>query len=196
MNFLAHIYLSGDNQKLMVGNFMGDFVKGSSFDHYDDLLVKGIWLHRAIDEYTDQHEVVHKSKDRLRAKYRHYSGVIVDVFYDHFLAKNWSDYHTTDLLTFTQNAYSILSNFKNIMPAKAQYVLPYMMDGNWLYHYAKTEGIHRSLSGMARRTKFNSKMDEAVNDLNDHYTEFESEFKLFFEDLKEFCSDWIAKELA
>ncbi|MEQ8926751.1 MAG: ACP phosphodiesterase [Fulvivirga sp.] len=195
MNFLAHIYLSGDNQKLMVGNFMGDFVKGSSFDHYDEIIVKGIWLHRAIDEYTDNHKIVAKSKDRLRAKYRHYSGVIVDVFYDHFLAKNWPNYHPEKLLSFTEKAYAILASYKNIMPSKAQYVLPYMMEGNWLYHYAKTEGIHKSLSGMARRTKYNSKMEEAVNDLNEHYEDFEKEFTLFFSDLKDFCSNWIAKEL-
>ncbi|MEQ8424061.1 MAG: DUF479 domain-containing protein, partial [Cyclobacteriaceae bacterium] len=91
MNFLAHIYLSGDNAQLMIGNFIGDFVKGKNLSaRYNPDVVLGIELHRAIDEYTDSHDVVQKSKVRLRPKYRHYSGVIVDMFYDHFLAKNWN----------------------------------------------------------------------------------------------------------
>src|SRR5690349_12341831 len=98
MNFLAHIFLSGDDPEIMVGNFIGDFVKGRNLDdRFSSGIVKGIELHRAIDEYTDSHPVVAQSKNRLRPKYRHYAPVIVDVFYDHFLAKNWKNYHPTSL---------------------------------------------------------------------------------------------------
>lgn len=192
MNFLAHIYLSGNNEPLMVGNFIGDFVKGNQLNDFESEITRGINLHRAIDEYTDQHPVVSKSKDKLREKYRHYSGVIVDIYYDHFLAKNWSDYHETDLLTFTKQFYTAINNYNNILPKGAKYMLPYMMENNWLYNYSKVEGISRALGGMSRRTKFNSKMDEAVVDLRSHYDEFEKEFKEFFVDLQSFVAQWLS----
>jgi acyl carrier protein phosphodiesterase len=112
MNFLAHLYLSGNNDKIMVGNFMGDFVKGrSALEQFEPEIIRGIELHRAIDEFTDSHAVVSASKDRLRPKYRHYSGVIVDVFYDHFLARNWSDYHDELLPDFADRAYGVIQSF-------------------------------------------------------------------------------------
>jgi acyl carrier protein phosphodiesterase len=192
MNFLAHIYLSGDNEKLMIGNFIGDFVKGNQFNDFESEIGRGIVLHRAIDEYTDQHEVVSRSKDKLRKKYRHYSGVIVDVYYDHFLANNWLDYHTVPLNPFTTTTYQTIQKYDEILPKGAKYMLPYMINNNWLLNYAKKEGISRALSGMSRRTKFDSKMDESIVDLEKHYEEFESEFKLFFEDLRHFVGQWLA----
>src|SRR5258708_857949 len=91
MNFLAHVYLSGDHSKVLVGNFIGDFVKGKYLrDRYEPEIAKGIELHRAIDYFTDLHPIVRQSKNRLRPKYNHYSGIIVDIFYDHFLAANWN----------------------------------------------------------------------------------------------------------
>ncbi|MEQ8244210.1 acyl carrier protein phosphodiesterase [Fulvivirga sp.] len=192
MNFLAHIYLSGNNEPLMVGNFIGDFVKGNQLNDFESEITRGVNLHRAIDEYTDQHPVVSKSKDKLREKYRHYSGVIVDIYYDHFLAKNWSDYHKTDLLTFTKQFYNAINNYHNILPKGAKYMLPYMMENNWLYNYSKVEGISRALGGMSRRTKFDSKMDEAVVDLRAYYDEFEKEFKEFFVDLQSFVAQWLS----
>lgn len=176
----------------MVGNFIGDFVKGNQLNDFESEITRGINLHRAIDEYTDQHPVVSKSKDKLREKYRHYSGVIVDIYYDHFLAKNWSDYHKTDLLTFTKQFYSAINSYNNTLPKGAKYMLPYMMENNWLYNYSKVEGISRALGGMSRRTKFDSKMDEAVVDLRAHYDEFEKEFKEFFVDLRSFVAQWLS----
>ena len=103
MNFLAHLYLSGDNEQIIVGNFIGDFVKGrNALQTFDPTIALGIELHRAIDQFTDTHPVVRSSKDRLRPKYRHYAGVIVDIFYDHFLARKWNDYHKTPLPEFAQ----------------------------------------------------------------------------------------------
>ena len=191
MIFLAHIYLSGYNEPLMVGNFIGDFVKGNQLNDFESEISRGINLHRDIDEYTDQHIVVSRSKDKLREKYRHYSGVIVDIYYDHFLAKNWHEYHETDLLTFSGRFYSTITSYNNILPKGAKYMLPYMMENNWLYNYSKVEGISRALGGMSRRTKFDSKMDEAVVDLREHYSIFEEEFKEFFSDLESFVDQWL-----
>lgn len=192
MNFLAHVYLSGDNTELMIGNFIGDFVKGRDLKkQFSKDIAKGIELHRAIDEYTDKHEIVQQSKDRLRPKYRHYSGVIIDMFYDHFLAKNWKNFHTSSLEEFASQFYKLLEKNEDNLPEEVQRLMPYMIRGNWFLNYAYIEGIHRALSGMSRRTSFDSKMDESVVDLSKHYALFENEFNQFFPALHEFSITWI-----
>lgn len=189
MNFLAHLYLSGDNHKIMLGNFIGDFVKGrNALEQFDPEIIRGIVLHRAIDEFTDSHPIVTVSKNRLRPKYRHYSGVIVDVFYDHFLARNWDTYHPELLPDFADKAYGVIQSHDPILPKEVKFMMPYMIKGNWLVNYARTEGIHRALSGMARRTPYESKMEQSVEDLKKNYAEFSQEFASFFPVLKKFVS--------
>lgn len=193
MNFLAHLHLSGNNPKIMIGNFMGDFVKGRAYlNQYDSEIIKGIDLHRSIDEFTDSHPIVTQSKNRLRPTYRHYSGVITDVFYDHFLAANWNQFHPLPLAQFAQQAYQTIQSFDAELPAELNHMMPYMVNGNWLLNYSNIEGIHRALSGMARRTPYQSKMDEAVNDLREHYDAFENEFMEFFPLLEGYCKSILA----
>jgi acyl carrier protein phosphodiesterase len=193
MNFLAHLYLSGNDAEIKVGNFIGDFVKGKNLEErFGKEIARGISLHREIDWFTDQHPIVKQSKDRLRAKYHHYSGVIVDVFYDHFLAKNFDRYSKTILPDFADECYATIQQHDSILPEEAKYMMPYMINGNWLTNYAKVEGIHRALSGMSRRTKFESRMDEASEDLRTNYSEFEKEFLSFFPDLKDFADEWLS----
>lgn len=194
MNFLAHLYLSGDNANIKIGNFIGDFVKGNDYLCYQNDIRKGIELHRAMDEFTDHHDIVRLSKIRLRPTYRHYSPVIVDVFYDHFLAKNWQSYHPLSLEVFAEESYTILSDHVSMLPMEAQHMLPYMISGNWLVNYRRPEGIHRALSGMAQRTTFESRMEEAINDLKNFYTEFEGEFTTFFPELINFAKQFISKQ--
>ncbi len=194
MNFLAHAYLSGDNPKILVGNFIGDFVKGSDLhERYDSSIANGIELHRMIDTFTDSHPVVLNSKIRLRETYRHYAPVIVDMYYDHFLAVKWDQYHHISLADFASNTYQVLANNNAILPEKFQHMLAYMMRGNWLVNYGKVEGIQRALTGMSRRTSFNSKMEDAVNDLRKHYQAFGDEFELFFPDLVQYAKEEIKK---
>lgn len=192
MNFLAHLHLSGNNDQLMIGNFMGDFVKGGNLTGtYAPAIVKGIGLHRAIDQFTDAHQIVKDSKNRLRPKYRHYSGVIVDMFYDHFLAKNWNRFHHETLNDYARGFYSLARQYEPVFPKKLQSLMPYMIAQNWLVNYAHTEGLQQALKGMSRRTSFDSKMDQAVVDLNTHYQAFENEFMEFFPSLRKFSADWV-----
>lgn len=118
MNFLAHIYLSGESDEVKIGNFIGDFVKASDMEQYNETINQGIRMHWAIDDFTDQHSIVQNSKDRLRPKYGHYSGVIVDIYYDHFLAKNWKDYHDKELRQYVDNQYKMLQNHISILPKR------------------------------------------------------------------------------
>ncbi|QOI96118.1 MAG: DUF479 domain-containing protein [Flammeovirgaceae bacterium] len=192
MNFLAHLYLSGNNPKIMVGNFIGDFVKGRNLaEQFEPDIAKGIELHRAIDEFTDSHQQVTHSKNRLRPKYRHYSGVIVDIFYDHFLARQWDEYHPEFLPDYAEQVYRLIDQHESILPREVKFMMPYMTKGNWLVNYAQLEGIHRALSGMARRTPYESKMDEAIEDLRQSYTDFKSEFDQFFPELAAFSKAWL-----
>lgn len=183
MNFLAHIYLSGDDELLTIGNFIADGIRGKKYKDYSKNIQKGILLHREIDTYTDAHKTVRLSTKRLHKNYGHYSGVIVDILYDHFLAKNWSQYSDVPLKEYVDNFYnSLYVNFE-ILPERIQKMMPYMIADNWLLSYESIEGITRVLEGMNRRTKNKSQMNLAVNELQEFYKEFETEFTDFFDEL-------------
>lgn len=190
MNFLAHLYLSGDSDDIMVGNFIGDFVKGNAYREYSSRVRDGILLHRKIDHFTDHHPVVSESKDILRDTYRHYSGVIVDMFYDHLLAASWDRLHPQPLEAFTRKVYATLLARQQEMPDPSVYMLTHMQRGNWLLGYSSIEGIDQALTGMARRTPYDSQMEKASTELKRHYTDFQTHFNRFFPDLM----DMVASE--
>ena len=188
MNFLAHLYLSGNNTDLMIGNFIADHIRGNKFSHFKEGIQKGIFLHREIDTFTDAHDIVRKSKRRLHERYGHYDGVIIDIFYDHFLAKNWNTYSQISLDIYVSSVYKLLEENFEILPEKTQEILPYLKKYNWLYNYQFAKGIQEVLNGMNKRTKGKSKMNLASEDLLIHYQLLEDDFTLFFEDLRDFCN--------
>jgi acyl carrier protein phosphodiesterase len=183
MNFLAHIYLSGDNDLIKIGNFMADGIRGKHFESYPLEIQKGIILHRAIDTFTDAHPIFRKSTKRLHEKYHHYAGVIVDVFYDHFLAKNWNIYSDEKLDDFVARFYQSLHDNHSILSEKTKGMMPYMIEHNWLVSYQTIEGINQILTQMDHRTKNESKMRFASQELTEYYSEFEAHFSEFFEEL-------------
>jgi acyl carrier protein phosphodiesterase len=189
MNYLAHIYLSRDHELISIGNFMAEHIKGNKYKGYSTDLQKGILLHRQIDSYTDAHEIVRKSKRRLDDSYGLYRGVIIDIFYDHFLAKNWKDYSDLSLAAYTQSFYDNLTRHYEVLPEKIQYMSKYLIKDDWLLSYAKLEGIQKVLEGMNRRTMDRVHMDLAINDLKDHYMDFEKDFLTFFDDLMLFTDN-------
>ena len=191
MNYLAHLYLSGKNEEVLIGNFIADSVKGSKYKDYSIDIQRGIVLHRQIDTHTDAHPNFRTSTKRLHKNYGHYSGVIVDIFFDHFLAKNWKHYSSISLADYAQKCYAILNKNIQMMPEKAQYILPYMTKGNWLFSYAYIEGISSVLSGMNRRTNGRSGMDKATIELQQFYSEFEADFKIVFKDLKQISATFL-----
>ncbi|WP_125723760.1 acyl carrier protein phosphodiesterase [Flavobacterium ustbae] len=185
MNFLAHIYLSGENDLIKIGNFMADGIRGKQFEHFPEDVQRGILLHRFIDTYTDSHDIFRKSTKRLHERYHHYAGVIVDIVYDHFLAKNWSQYSDEKLELFVKRFYHSLHDNYDILTEKTQGLMPYMIERNWLLSYRTTEGIHNILTQMDRRSKNISQMQYAIEELIQFYDEFEEEFTLFFEEMRE-----------
>lgn len=195
MNFLAHIYLSNDDPKVTVGNFIGDFVKGKNYaDYYERDVARGIELHRMIDEFTDRHVMVVKSKEKLRPKYRHYAAVIVDIFYDHFLASLWHNYHPTPLVDYARKTYEIFEGYSSILPVEVKHMLPYMIKDNWLVNYGNLKGIGQALSGISRRTKYDSKMNESIYELKAFYEDFKTEFESFIPELKTYATTFLDRD--
>ena len=183
MNFLAHIYLSGDNDLIKIGNFMADGIRGKHYEYLPTEVQKGIVLHRAIDTYTDAHPIFRQSTKRLHHRYHHYAGVIVDIFYDHFLAKNWSNYSNEKLEDYVKRFYDSLETHRDILTEKTVHLKPYMIEHNWLVNYQYKNSIARILTQMDHRTKDVSQMQYAIEELEIYYDEFEGEFTTFLADL-------------
>jgi len=195
MNFLSHLYLAGNSEGLIIGNYIADSVKGSQFNNFSKEIQQGILLHRKIDTFTDSHPMVEQSKQRLREKYKIYAGVIVDIYYDHYLAINWNQYSNQELESFVTDIYAIINSNHSLLPEKSVLFTRYMLEHNILVGYSKLEGIERVLRGMARRTSFESNMENAIDDLKEHFDLFENEFKIFFPELQNFVSNEIQNSI-
>jgi acyl carrier protein phosphodiesterase len=167
----------------MIGNFIADHIRGNNYESFSKEIQQGIFLHREIDTFTDAHKVVRKSKRRLHKRYRHYDGVIIDIFYDYFLAKNWANYSAIPLDVYSDAVYKLFDKIKLELPVKSQNFIKYMIEYNILFNYQYKEGIAKVLNGMNSRTKGKSQMNLAIEDLHDLENELEEDFKLFFKDL-------------
>ena len=186
MNFLAHAYLSFENPEILTGNMIGDFVKGRDFTHLPSEIQKGVQLHRKIDSFTDKHSVFKETVFRISDKHGKYRFVIADLFYDHFLAANWKDYHINDLETFTGNTYSTLHKFENHLPDKFIFALGYMEKNDWLYNYQHLDKLEIFIKGISNRSKFGNNLETSIEDLKSDYKYFENDFKTFFKDIISF----------
>ncbi len=186
MNILAHLYLSKGINQLMLGNFIGDFVKGNQHAQYPSEVQQGILLHRNIDTFTDKHPIHKQSRDKFRPKYGLFSGVVIDILYDHFLAKNWNSYSKESLQSFSQKAYAYISANENVLPEKLKVITPHMINNDWISLYESISGIERVLRGMASRTSLPDHVTFAICIINKDYDLLENEFKLFFKDLKSY----------
>ena len=183
MNFLAHAYLSANNPDVLLGNFFADAVKGNFSNDYPEGISTGISLHRLIDSFTDTHPVFITSKKRIRSEYDKYSGIIVDIYYDHFLACNWKNYSEQPLKEFSQYIYQLLITNYRVLHAKSKRILPFLVTQDWLTNYSNFQGLKRVFEGMDRRTRNRSGMRGAVEELKLYYHELEHDFKGFFPDV-------------
>ena len=180
MNFLAHVYLSGNSDEISIGNFIGDYVKGSNYNNYPDLIRKGILLHRSIDDFTDHHPIVHHSKAILYSKYRRYSGVITDIFYDHFLTIEWNNFSQQPLPDFISNFYDNLFIHYDFLPDEIKDFLPTCLNENWIKTYGTLKGIKKTFKKMSRRTSLPKKSCHSVRELKKNYSVFREDFVEFF----------------
>jgi acyl carrier protein phosphodiesterase len=196
MNYLIHFFLAGNDVELRLGNLLGDYVKGrvERFEHpgLTDRLRVGIQMHRTIDAFSDRHPAVHRSKRILSAQYGRLSGVIVDLFYDHVLARRWSEHHPRPLEDYTQEIYRTLKANLHRLPPAVHPLVASMSRGDWLGSYASQRGIDRALQGMAQRRPVAAEIGTAGRVLTDHFDRFSADFDEFLPELSERCAEFLA----
>ena len=189
MNFLAHLALSGNVPEVMVGNFIGDFVKGKAYEQYTPLIQEGILMHRAIDSFTDRHPATKNCSQLIKTVYGRYSGVIVDVFFDHFLAANWSTlYPDMSLKAFVSSVHRIMIRHYFQLPGEVKGFLPFLINSRRLENYQYRWGIERALEIMVRHTSLPSQVPYAMQQLENHYDDFYGNFVWLYNDLQTFLS--------
>lgn len=183
MNYLAHLYLADDDPESVVGSLMGDFVKGPVPIEIAERIRQGILVHRKIDTYTDAHPLIKHSKRLVRKEFRRYGGILIDVFYDHFLARHWSVYSSVPLRDFSRSVYGMLGSHYHLLPAPMQRSVAAMIANDWLMSYRELAGIARALRGIEGRLKRESRLREALKDLEVNYAPLEEDFTAFFPEL-------------
>ncbi|WP_185266266.1 acyl carrier protein phosphodiesterase [Halopseudomonas xiamenensis] len=188
MNFLAHLRLGPDDPQQALGGLLGDFVKGpvAAMD-LPDPVRQGIWLHRRIDAFTDRHPLVLRSKARVTDERRRYAGIMVDMFYDHLLARHWTRFADQPLALFTQRMYQAVLSQQVLMPERARTVLVRMAEQDWLGSYAELANLHMALDNMARRLRPGNRLPGAVIELERDYPGFEADFLAFMPEVIDFA---------
>lgn len=183
MNFLAHLFLSCNDEALLIGNFIADSIRNRDVANYAEGIQRGITLHRKIDSYTDNHPIVRQGTKRLQPLHRKYSAVIIDIFYDYLLVKNWERYSGQSLHEFTQRVYRILEQYQPILPPNLKRALPRMIEHDWLTNYGKLEGIAYTFSRMQHRVSQPQLLLNATESLIRDEGLLMEEFNLFFPDV-------------
>ena len=183
MNYLAHLYLAEDSPESLLGNLLGDFVKGRDIELYSDEIKKGIKFHRNVDLYTDSHPIFRDSKRLISPVNRRYAGLLIDVFYDHFLAKNWLDFSLVNLKEFVLKVYGVLQAYEAILPEKLKGLLPHIIQRNLLMSYAEISGIDAALKRLSLRVKRENNIGIASEELINNYRQLELNFNKFFPEL-------------
>ena len=183
MNFLAHLYLSGEPGPLMIGNFIADHVKGKQMERYAPEIQEGIRLHRKIDAFADSHPIVKQSTARFKPCYQRYASVVIDVVYDHFLAKNWNRYSPIPLNTFVSNVHAYLFKRYFTLPNSVKGFLPFLIKSRRLENYQHIWGIERSLSIMSNHSSLPAQSECGIKIMTEQYEEINNEFIAFFEDM-------------
>jgi len=180
MNFIAHLVLSPKEKNLLAGNIAADFLRGFKQKRNSDPIRSGITMHQFVDQYTDTHPTVKNSKDRLKDQFHLLSGILIDVFYDHFLARNFEHISNMSLQEFCGYIYKTLEENISELPPGLQRFLPVMICENVLYSYREIEGVEQALIRINRRIKIKISTGSAIAALREHYDFLENDFRTFF----------------
>jgi acyl carrier protein phosphodiesterase len=189
LNFLAHLYLAEPTPMGLLGSLMGDFVKGPMVGTYPPALVQALRLHRRVDAFTDAHPVVRASRSRVSPQHRRVAGVLTDMFFDHFLARHWSDYAGEPIDAFTHRVYALLDAHHALLPERLQRIAPYMARGDWLGSYAKVPAVEAAIDRMGTRLKRGNVLLGGGAELRGQYAAFELDFRTFFPELIAFARE-------
>lgn len=187
MNYLAHAYLSFGHPEVLAGNMISDFVKGKQKFEFSKNIQKGISIHRAIDAFTDAHDVTRAAKALFRPQYRLYAGAFMDIVYDHFLAADKKQFGQMGLLKFSEGTYELLNEFEPVFPTRFRHMFPYMKEQNWLFNYQYKQGIQNSFRGLVHRAAYLTESDTAFAIFEQHYHSFHKYYIDFFPEIKTFA---------
>lgn len=192
MNLLAHAYLSGDNQHIVLGNLMGDFVKGRVDAELHEDVQRGIRLHRLIDTYTDANPVFARSRERLQKPFRRFAGILIDIFYDHFLSKEWARFSPVALPEYARGIYQLLETNRLRLPKRMEQFTTYMITNDILVAYGRVDAIERVLGGMSRRFAHENPLAQGVHELTRNYDGLYADFEEFFPSIVQYASAQLA----
>ena len=188
MNYLMHLFLAGDDRESLVGNMMGDFVKGRLDNRYSPGIRSGIVLHRKIDSFAAGNRFFRQSKMRLDDSNGHYKGILVDIFYDHYLAVNWEKYSIVPFPEYIRHVYAILEDFEPVLPERLRHVLPRMFSSNWLLSYQYLGGVDSILQRMSGRIVRPNPLAGGLSELTRNYELLQSDFGCFMSEIQEYVS--------
>ncbi len=183
MNYLAHAFLSCGDGDLLLGNFIADYIRKNEDVNYSKRIREGIELHRKIDFYTDNHDIVRQGTKRLHKRHHKYAPVVIDILYDYLLSTNWNKYSGEELQDFANGVYEVFQDNKELLPDTLKGKIDKMIGENFLLLYTTKEGLAKSMNYMDRRTKFPSNFKDALLDLEEHEEAFHREFNQFFPDV-------------
>ena len=185
MNYLAHLYFSEPIPEALVGNLLPDFTKKIESQNFSEAVLDGVRLHRFIDQFTDAHPIVKESKKRVSPYRSRFSGILIDIFYDHFLAIHWQEYRQESLRTSTELFYKQLSQAEVKLPPRLSTAIARMPEIDLLYNYRTLEGIAHAVDRISQRIRFENTLQGGVIELEENFEMLESDFHLFFEDLQD-----------
>jgi acyl carrier protein phosphodiesterase len=190
VNYLAHLYLSGNDDGLVIGNYIGDEVKGTKWKDLDPYIARGVLMHRQIDFYTDSHEINHEVAKQIRPYFGKWAGVAIDLYWDHFLARSWKNHHDLELEDYSMKMYAFLKENKPSLLNRSRHMLQYMSQHDWLTNYATHQGIGKAFNGLSRRIGSKNTLHRGAEILSSEYDFLDRHFELFFPDIKQVSGEW------
>lgn len=191
MNFLAHFHLSGENELIAIGNFLGDFVRGSELANLPPTVQKGVQLHRFIDQFTDSHSQVKELNQIITPHFAKYAPVVSDIYFDYFLASNFSKFSPVSLRDYTNEVYQMMERNLPIFPKKASRFYHFMITRDIFYEYGNKGGLQHVFNGLSSRASFDSKMENGVDVLREYETEMRQMFEVFYPELQEASQNYL-----
>jgi acyl carrier protein phosphodiesterase len=194
MNHLMHLFLSGSEPEILVGNLMGDFVKGRLDDRFPVRIRRGIEIHRKIDSFAAGNEFFLRSKRCIDPYYAHYRAVLVDLFYDHFLARHWAAYSPVTLEEFVRSSHQILCRYEAHLPPRLLELLPRMFSRHWLLAYREPAGIETALRRMSDRLRRPGPLAEGFAELSEKEDLLLSDFRLFLPDVSAYTDSLLSSD--
>jgi len=190
MNFLAHAVLAEQTPALLVGGVIGDWIKGALPGCLPADLAQGVALHRAIDGFVETHPAFRRSRARVSPARRRYAGVLVDIFYDHVLARDWAQFHPEMLPVYCRLVYRQIAERLDELPESASFAMRLMAEENWLQSYVALDGIADVLNRMSQRARRPNPLAGGEAEFLADATGFAADFEWLLTDARAFVARW------